>query len=68
MQSPPIGNSQIIQLLCSLNWVTHSKATKKKAEAEPEKNPIRVQMKIHLAIRKRLFFRFIWMNDGNVIY
>ncbi len=57
--SPPIGKSQISQLWCSLICVTHSKATKKKAEAEPEKMPTKAQMKIHLERKRKFFFRFI---------
>ena len=59
MLSPPIGKSQRIQLWLSLNCVTHSKDTKKNAEAEPEKMPINAQMKIHLKVRRMFFFGFI---------
>ena len=59
MKSPPIGKSQIIQLLFSLNWPTHSRVTKKKEDAEPEKKPTKAQMKIHLRVRRLVFFRFI---------
>ena len=55
MANPPIGKSQIIQRLWDLIWVTYSKATKKKAEAEPEKMPIKTQMEIHLSRRKAFF-------------
>lgn len=58
MSNPPIGKSQIIQLLYSLNCVTHSSATKKNAEAEPEKIPISTQMKIHLSSRTSVVFAF----------
>ena len=47
MSKPPSGNNQMIQLLYSLIWVTHSKATKKIADAEPENNPIKAQMTNH---------------------
>jgi hypothetical protein len=59
MARPPIGKSQIIQLLCSLNCVTHSNDTKKNADAEPEKTPIKTQMRIHLEVRRKVFFMFI---------
>jgi hypothetical protein len=60
MIKPPIGNSQINQALCSLIWVTHSKATKKKAEADPENNPIKTQMTSHCKERRSVFDRFIF--------
>lgn len=62
MLSPPIGKSQRIQFWLSLNCVTHSKDTKKNAEAEPEKMPIKTQMKIHLKVRRMFFFGFIWVH------
>lgn len=62
MLSPPIGKSQRIQLWLSLNCVTHSKDTKKNAEAEPEKMPIKTQMKIHLKVRRMVFFEFIGVH------
>ena len=56
MARPPIGKSQIIQLLPSLNCVTQSSDTKKKAEAEPESTPIKTQMRIHFEVRRKVFF------------
>jgi hypothetical protein len=60
MIKPPIGNSQINQAWCTLILVTHSKATKKKAEADPESNPIKVQMTSHCRERRSVFDRFIF--------
>jgi len=59
MTKPPIGKSQIIQLWCSRNCVTFSNVIKKNAETEPEKTPIKTQMRIHLRVRRKVFFRFI---------
>ena len=59
MISPPNGNNQMIQVLCSLIWVTHSKATKKKADAEPENSPIKAQITNHCEERRSVFGRFI---------
>ncbi len=47
MSKPPSGNNQMIQLLYSLIWVTHSNTTKNKADAEPENSPIKAHITIH---------------------
>lgn len=59
-----MGNNQINQLLCILSWETHSRAIKKNAEAEPEKKPIKAQIKIHLSESDIAFFKFIGLCCG----
>jgi hypothetical protein len=44
--------------------VTHSKATRKKADADPEKIPIKMQMKIHLSRRAVIFLVFSTFIGG----
>ena len=56
MSNPPIGNSQIIQLLAMLVYVMYSRATKKNADADPDKTPINEQMRIHCKNKGIFFF------------
>ena len=58
MSKPPIGKSQISQLLCSLQFVTQSSAIKKKADAEPVFMPIKTLMRIHLSEPSSIFVTF----------
>ena len=58
MSKPPIGKSQIIQLLFSRYCVTQSSAIKKKADAEPVVMPIKTLMRIHLSEPSSIFVTF----------
>jgi hypothetical protein len=57
----------MIQLFCPRYCAAHSKATNKKVEAEPDKKPIKTQMKIHLrecSMIVFIFSKFIRVNSG----